>query len=84
MMGEFPENSDEALCRLDGGVVALALDPARVGPDAPALTVRCGEVIEVIVTWNKPSTVETAARVLTVDEPGLGGGVREMGVRVWG
>jgi hypothetical protein len=59
-------------------------------------------VVEETVTWSKLSTVETAARVLvemdrlglskdhtvTVDEPGLGGGVidvlREMGVRTRG
>jgi hypothetical protein len=119
VMGEFPENSDEALCQrswitaanerwaarprgLNGGDVGLALDPARYGPDFSALAVRCGDVVEEIVTWSKLSTVETAARVVvemdrlglskdhavTVDEPGLGGGVidvlKEMGVRTWG
>jgi phage terminase large subunit len=80
----------------------LALDPARYGPDSSALAVRRGDVVEEIVIWNKLSTVETAGRVLvemdrlglpkghgvTVDEPGLGGGVidvlREMGVETRG
>jgi phage terminase large subunit len=119
VMGEFPEDSDEALCQrswittanerwaalphgLSDGEVVLALDPARYGPDFSALAVRRGDVIEEIVTWSKLSTVETAGRVIvemdrlglpkdhrvTVDEPGLGGGVidvlREMGVPTWG
>ena len=118
VMGEFPEDADEALCQrswiraanerwlalprgLNGGRVDIAVDPARFGPDSSALAVRYGDVVEEIVTWNKLSTVETAARVLveldrlglakdhgvTVDEPGLGGGVidvlEEMGARVW-
>jgi len=116
VMGEFPDNSDEALChrswitaaserwatRPREGEVALALDPARYGPDASVLAVRRGAAIEELVIWNKLSTVETAGRVVvemdrlgvpkshgvTVDEPGLGGGVidvlREMGVETRG
>ena len=81
VLGESPENSDEALCQrawiaaanehwatlprgFHGGDVDLALDPARYGPDSSALAVRFGDVVEEIVTWNKLSTVETAARVL--------------------
>jgi hypothetical protein len=116
VLGEFPENSDEALCQrswiaaanerwtarlrgLNGDTVVLALDPALYGPDFTALAVRRGDVVEEVVTWSKLSTVETAVRAVveldrlglskdhgvTVDEPGLGGGVidvlKEMGVR---
>jgi phage terminase large subunit len=85
---------------------AFALDPARYGPDSSVLAVRCGDVLEELVTWTKLDTMQTAGRVvaemerfgigrapmdaltiscngstqssdytLTVDEPGLGGGV---------
>jgi hypothetical protein len=67
----------------------LALDPARKGPDSSVLAVRYGDVLEELIVWNKARTTESADRVVlemkrlgvplthrvTVDEPGVGGGV---------
>lgn len=118
VMGEFPDESDEALCQRSWvlaaqerwralprgpkeGEIVPAVDPARYGPDFSALAVRYGDVVEEVITWSKLGTVDTAGRVLveldrlglprdfsvTVDSPGLGGGVIDaleaMGGRPW-
>ena len=71
------------------GLLHLALDPARKGPDSSVLAVRYGDVLEELIVWNKARTTESADRVVlemkrlgvrlthgvTVDEPGVGGGV---------
>lgn len=44
----------------------LALDPARYGPDASALAVVRGRVVERLLTWRGTSLVETADRVMAL------------------
>ena len=41
----------------------LAVDPARHGPDATAVAVRRGPVLQRIVTWHGADTMETVERV---------------------
>ncbi|MEX2528555.1 MAG: hypothetical protein WEA09_13045 [Gemmatimonadota bacterium] len=42
----------------------VAVDPARYGPDASALAVRRGPILQRIVTWRGASTMETVDRVI--------------------
>jgi hypothetical protein len=82
------------------GTPHLALDPARKGPDSSVLALRYGDVVEELVVWQKLRTTDSARRAvaemerlgvplsrgITVDEPGLGGGVidalEDLGVHV--
>jgi hypothetical protein len=48
--------------------VILGLDVARYGPDASALAVVRGPVVEAIHTWHSTSTTETAARTIEYAE----------------
>jgi phage terminase large subunit len=70
-------------------VTHLSLDPARLGPDASVLAVRCGDTVEQLLVWGQLRTTDSARRVvaemerlgvpldigIVVDEPGMGGGV---------
>ncbi|HUP02149.1 MAG TPA: hypothetical protein VM737_11610, partial [Gemmatimonadota bacterium] len=79
VLGEFPDEADDTLCRrswleaaavrwrkAEGrgvGLYVLAVDPARYGMDQTVLAVRRGAVVERIVAWAKKDTMETVGRV---------------------
>jgi len=79
VLGEFPEESDEALCRrawveaaferqleLDtSSPVVLALDVARFGPDRNCLAIRQGSVVREFVEWGNTDLMQTVDRLRT-------------------
>lgn len=107
VLAEFPEEAEEGVFRRswleeaaerweeaggeDTGTPICALDPARFGPDASALAIRRGAVLEELLLWEgREDTMRLVERLmdaleardlvedgagLVVDEVGLGGGV---------